>query len=646
MCGICGLVNVENDRPVDFYEVRAMADLLWHRGPDDEGYHVERRVGLGHRRLSIIDLDTGRQPIYNESEDVCVVFNGEIYNFQELRDWLETRGHRFYTRTDTEVLVHLFEEKGTESFRLLHGMFAFALWDRNEQALYLVRDRLGIKPLYVLRQNGRLAFASEMKAFLGLSDFAPEIDLATLPHYLTWMFTPAESTLLRGVRKLLPGHYLVVRNGRVEERRYYALEDDLEGEGRRPGLAELRHTLAESVRKRLIADVPVGAFLSGGIDSSVVVGLMTRIAEGPVETFSVGFQEEQFSELPYARLVAQALGTRHHELVVTAGDVRENLERAVYHRDEPLAYPSEVPTLLLAELASQRVKVVLSGEGGDELFAGYPKYVAERLAGWLRLVPSGLRRAFLESAAERLPFGARRLRILLANLARGDEAERWTSWFAAFDGRQRAALLSPAVLAETRADTVDLSRAILDRARGRSALDRHLFLDMHLWLPDNLLQKGDKMTMAASLEARVPLLDQDLVRLAFQMPGSLKVRGKTGKVALRRIAAEILPPEIQNRRKVGFTLPIGLWFRGEWADWVRETLTSQRALQRGLFRPEMVRRLVEEHQRGVVDRQRELWVLLNLEVWQKVFVDRTASRAGRAEATLAKRVLREGGVPQ
>jgi len=646
MCGICGLVNVETDRPVDFYEVRAMADLLWHRGPDDEGYHVERRVGLGHRRLSIIDLDTGRQPIYNETEDVCVVFNGEIYNFRELRDWLETKGHRFYTKTDTEVLVHLFEEKGTDGFRLLHGMFAFALWDRKEQALYLVRDRLGIKPLYVLRQKGRLAFASEIKAFLGLSDFVPEVDVATLPHYLTWMFTPAESTLLRGVRKLLPGHYLKVHGERVEERRYYALEDDLAGGGHRPGLAELRHTLAESVRRRLVADVPVGAFLSGGIDSSVVVGLMARIADRPVETFSVGFEEEGFSELPYARLVAEALGTQHHELVVTAQEVRENLERAVYHRDEPLAYPSEVPTLLLAELASQRVKVVLSGEGGDELFAGYPKHAAERLAGLLRVVPGGLRRTFLRAAAERLPFRARRLRILLANLARSDEAERWTSWFAAFDPELRAAVLNPSVLVEMDTDTVSLSRAILERARGGSALDRHLFLDMHLWLPDNLLQKGDKMTMAASLEARVPLLDQDLVQLAFRMPDGLKVRGWTGKVALRKIAAEILPPEIQNRKKVGFTLPIGLWFRGEWADWVADTLTSSRALQRGLFRPEMVRRLVEEHRRGAVDRQRELWVLLNLEIWHRVFVDRAAVDKPGYDTKREDSVLVHGGVIQ
>ncbi len=379
MCGICGQVNLTNRRPIEFAEIKTMAEMLVHRGPDEEGYHVEKDVGLGHRRLSIIDLSTGRQPIYSEDERVCVVFNGEVYNFQELRDWLERRGHVFYTRTDTEVIVHLYEEFGPDAFRRLRGMFAFALWDARKRELYLVRDRFGIKPLYYLEHRGRVYFASEIKALLPLREWTPELDLGTLPHYLTWMFTPGERTLFRGVRKLPPGGYarLVPDTGKLEVRRYYSL-DAMEEDGRSVSyyLGELRRTLAESVRLRMIADVPVGAFLSGGVDSSLVVALMARFADGPVHTFSVGFAEREFSELPYARLVAQHLGTVHHELTVDAEDVRSNAELAVFHRDEPLAYPSEVATLLLSQLASKHVKVVLSGEGGDELFGGDPKHVA------------------------------------------------------------------------------------------------------------------------------------------------------------------------------------------------------------------------------------------------------------------------------
>lgn len=622
MCGICGAINLSQGSRIEFGLVRAMADLLRHRGPDDEGYHVQPDVGLGHRRLSIIDLETGRQPIYSEDETVCVVFNGEIYNFRELRGWLERRGHAFYTRTDTETIVHLYEEFGPAAFQRLRGMFAFALWDGRRKELHLVRDRFGIKPLYVMEYGGRLYFASEIKAFLAVPGWNPDLDFEALYQYLTWMFTPGEATLFRGVRKVRPGSYLrIPLGGRPQEVIYYSL-----GAGAENGfpdhyyLDELRKTLVESIRMRMVADVPVGAFLSGGVDSSLVTAVMASLADGPLHTFSVGFAEEDFNELPYARMVAEYLGTQHHEAVVGAEDVREHAREAIYYRDEPLAYPSEVPTLLLSRLAARYVKVVLSGEGGDELFAGYPKYIAEGYGRWLSVLPDRLRRGLLGTAARRLPFAARRLQIALNSLALSDPAARWTRWFAAFDEEAKQDLISVSSGLQPR-PSWERTRQMLATAPFDDDLRRHLWLDVQWWLPDNLLQKGDKMSMAASLEARVPLLDQELVELAFSMPGHMKVKGQRTKIALRRLLGEVLPPEIRDRKKVGFALPIGRWFRNEWRNWARELLTSCRTRQRGFFRPAAVEKILREHERGVVDRQRELWVLVNFELWCRLFLD-------------------------
>ncbi len=621
MCGICGVVG-HIDEPL----LRRMTRTMVHRGPDDEGLYLGEGVGLGVRRLSIIDLAGGRQPIANEDGTIRVVFNGEIYNYQNLRDRLEKQGHRFTTKSDTEVLVHLYEEYGDAGVHLLRGMFAYALWDTRRRRLLLVRDRLGIKPLYYAEAGGSLLFASEAKALFVNPPLTPEVDLEALDLYLTFQYVPGPRTLFRGVRKLPPGHLLVMEKGRIEIRRYWDVVFE-EGE---PGIdlseaaEEFRHLFAEAVRLHLVSDVPVGALLSGGIDSSSVVGLMAEASPVPVQTFTVGFDMPgMHNELPDARLVARHFRTDHHEVVVTP-DAAELLPKLLWHLDEPIADPAALPTYHLCRFARQTVPVVLTGEGGDELLGGYPRYawfmVAKRLQ---RVLPAALRERVLLPLGRMFPASHRYRKALDDLLAERDDASRHARWIANFDDSLKARVVSPDVRAGLGGRAEALVGAYLNggSANPGDLVHRLIALDMHTWLVDDILTKMDKMSMATSVEARVPFLDHHLVEFVAALPVSLKIRTLGTKHLLRQSMRGFLPPHTLARRKHAFLVPVDQWLRGPLRDLLRETILAGRVKQRGWLDPAEVEAMVGAHMKGTVNHGQQLWNLLCLELWARVFLD-------------------------
>jgi len=618
MCGICGIFNFGTLEPVTREALKLATDAMAHRGPDDEGFHLDRELGLGNRRLSIIDLPGGHQPLANEDQSVWITFNGEIYNYRELKPQLESRGHRFRTASDTETFVHLYEDFGAAAVDHLRGMFALALWDSRRRRLVLARDRLGVKPLFYRLEPGRLFFASELRALRELSEHASapqplEVDPQSVYDLFGFRYVPAPHTLYRGVQKLLPGHFLVADANGARITPYWDVPGE-EDEARPPAelARQVLDLLRESVRLRLIADVPLGVFLSGGTDSSAVVALMSELGARPVRTFSVGFAEAEYSELPYARRVAQRFSTEHHELVVKPEDLTEDLPRLIAFRGEPVAEPTDVALYRIARLASQSVKVVLAGEGGDELFAGYPKYAADRLAGVVSALPEEVTRTL----AQWLPYRQRRASLALEALSIRDEAERSATWFASFSRAEREALFAPDFLAQVDpAHPARVFAGYLERVRDRSPLKRMLYADLKVWLPDNLLLRGDQMTMAASIEERVPFLDHKLVELAARIPGRVLTRAFRTKALLKRALEPCLPPEILRRRKVGFAVPVGPWFRGSLKSLVADLVLSPEARARGYFNAANMEGFVREHFDGVRDRQKQLWALVNFELW-------------------------------
>lgn len=617
MCGISGIFNFGTLAPADAASLKRSADAMRHRGPDDEGFHLDRELGLGNRRLSIIDLPGGHQPLSNEDETVWITFNGEIYNYRELRPGLEARGHRFRTAADTETIVHLYEELGTGCLEQLRGMFAFALWDASERRLFLARDRLGVKPLFYREEQGRLVFASEMRALRELSNAPLEIDPQSIYDFFGFRYIPAPGTFYRGVQKLLPGHFLVVDRNGIRSECYWDVPAEI-AEKENGSVGELSEQvielLRESVRLRLISDVPLGVFLSGGTDSSALVALMAQLNARPLRTFSVGFEERGYSELPRARIVADLCKSEHHELVLHPADLGEELPRLVAFRDEPVAEPTDVALFRIARLASESVKVVLAGEGGDELFAGYPKYAADRLAGLVSALPQEV----IRTIVRRLPYHRRRAKLALEALSIKDEAERSATWFASFSKQERDALFSPDLLAQVDgAHPARVFAKYLDKARDRSPLKRMLYADLKVWLPDNLLLRGDLMTMAASIEERVPFLDHKLVEFAARIPTRLLTRGFRTKVLLRRALRPLLPAQILSGPKVGFTVPIGPWFREPLKSLVADLVLSPTALSGGYFNKAAMEQFVREHFHGVRDRQKQLWALVNFELWRR-----------------------------
>jgi len=615
MCGICGIYNFGTRAPADGAALKRATDAMAHRGPDDEGFYLQGEVALGNRRLSIIDLPGGHQPISNEDKTIWITFNGEIYNYRELRADLLKRGHEFRTSSDTEAIVHLYEEYDLACLDRLRGMFAFALWDARKQRLLLVRDRLGIKPVFYRLEPGALVFASESRALRELAEKPLEVDPQSVYDFFAFRYIPAPRTFYRGVEKLLPGHFLIADSSGVHTRAYW----DIPGEEDPPRPAkevadELVAQLRESVRLRLVADVPLGVFLSGGTDSSAVVALMTELEAHPLRTFSVGFEEPEYSELPYARAVAQRFATEHHELIVRPEQLSSELPRLAAFRNEPVAEPTDVALYLLSRLAADSVKVVLAGEGGDELFAGYPKYAADPFATLVSALPQGLTHALIR----RLPYRQRRAKIALEALSIRDAAERSATWFASFSREERQKLFAPEFLAQVDpTHPAQVFESYLQKQRQATPLKQMLYADLKVWLPDNLLLRGDLMTMAASIEERVPFLDHKLVEFAARVPTKLLTQGFRTKALLKRAFERFLPRQILYRRKVGFAVPVGEWFRGPLKSFVADLVLSSDARSRGYFNPTSMETFLREHFDGICDRQKQLWALVNFELWRR-----------------------------
>ena len=589
MCGIAGAVWNEASKTVEPATLRRMIDVLCHRGPDGEGTYCGTGVALGHRRLAIIDVAGGQQPLSNEDGSVWVVFNGEIYNFRDLRQRLETAGHHFRTQSDTEVLVHLYEDEGPGLLPLLNGMFALAIWDAKRQQLLLARDRLGKKPLAYRHEPGRLLFGSELKALLQVPDVPREIDPLALDEYLTYQYVPHPRTIFRGIAKLPPGHCAVWRDGRLEVRPYW--QPDFNAEEEQPAAdyaRQLRELLTSSVEMRLQSEVPLGAFLSGGIDSTIIVGLMSQLLREPVRTFSIGFPIPEFDETHYARAAAERFGTIHEEFQVRP-DAMEILPRLVWHYDEPFADSSAVPTWYVSQLTRQYVTVALTGDGGDELFAGYPRYRAVWLAEGLDRLPGIVRRLCAGGYWQRLPSGtrqksfSRRWKRFVEMLNR-PPAERYLEWIAIFGEARRVALYSDALAAALPdAEPARFLTAAMERGNRRDAVTAVSLADLVTYLPGDLMTKVDIASMAHGLECRQPFLDYRVVELAARMPGRWKFRHGRGKRILRQAFGDLLPTTIQRRPKMGFGVPLDHWFRHELKDYVRQVLLDRRTLTARLF---------------------------------------------------------------
>jgi asparagine synthase (glutamine-hydrolysing) len=603
-----------------------MTDVIRHRGPDDEGVWVEGPVGLGSRRLAIIDLSPrARQPLTNEDGTLHIVFNGEVYNFQSLRADLERRGHAFGSDGDAETVLHLYEEEGVECLERLRGMFAFALWDAPRRTLFLARDRLGKKPL-VYHDDGRaFHFASEAKAILADPRVLREADPDAVHDYLAFGYVPSPDSAFRGFRKLPPAHYALVRDGAVSVHRYWSLRYGAKRREPEAALAEeLDALLAESVRLRLISDVPLGALLSGGIDSSAVVAMMRRHVSGPVRTFSIGFDQPEYDELAYARDVARRFETEHHELVVKP-DAAAVLPRLVWHYNEPFADSSALPSFYLCEMARGFVTVALNGDGGDESFAGYDRYLAAVLASGFDRVPGPVRRLGLRLAGL-LPGGAPkspgvRLRRFAEALALPPR-RRYGRWITLFRPRDTAALYAAEFARRVGGrDPLDRLEAAYQASDAPSLVEAVMHADVQLYLPDDLLVKMDIASMANSLEVRSPLLDHRLVEFAASLPRSLKLRRLTQKYLLKRVMAGTLPDRVLRRRKMGFGVPIDHWFRHELREMAYDVLLDARARARGYFQPEAVRRYLDEHAQGRASHHARLWSLLFLELWHRTYID-------------------------
>ena len=630
MCGIAGVYDYTASGTNDVAFLSAMLEAMIHRGPDDEGTHYERGLSLGARRLSIIDVDGGHQPIANEDGSILVVSNGEIYNFRALRERLVSRGHHMRTDCDTEVIVHLYEEHGDDCVAHLRGMFAFAIWDSRRCRLLVARDRIGIKPLYWMDDGRRLAFASEIKSLLECPSVHPDVNFKALAAMLTLKYVPTPLTMFENVHSLPPGHLMVIDESGVRLRQWWDLEFEsastttgavnLESE-----VGRLRELLQDVVRSHMMSDVPYGAFLSGGIDSSTIVALMSEELDRPVTTFAAGYSGSgsEVSELHYARLVADRYETDHHEVIVGASDLVELAEKIIWHLDEPLADDACLPNYMVARKARDHVKMVLTGEGGDELFSGYARYVAElQLRRVAAVVPVKIRSALARSARARR--GEARWQVAANALAQTGQAARLAAYTPMLmQERLRALATGPLAAAARELDLQELMGGHLVRTTAPDTVSRMMYFDFQHWLPDYLLLRGDKTSMAASVEARVPLLDHVLAEHAASLPPSLKMHGagRIRKYLLREVARPLLPEPILSRPKKGFPVPLGTWFRGGAREFCHDLLGVEAVTRRGLFSPPRVAQLLREHDSGTADHGSVLWGLLSVELWHRRFID-------------------------
>ncbi|MBN8279077.1 MAG: asparagine synthase (glutamine-hydrolyzing) [Gammaproteobacteria bacterium] len=633
MCGIYGEIALPGGVPPDREVLRAMGRAIVHRGPDDDGLHVDSEAAIGLRRLSIIDVATGHQPIANEDGTVVVVCNGEIYNFRELRQRLTAAGHRFRTGSDVEVIVHLYEEHGDDFVGHLRGMFGFALWDATRRRLVVGRDRLGIKPVYFARLGGRIAFSSEAKAILARPDYTPSLDEAALRQFLSLGYLPAPHSMFGGIRKLMPGSVLVVEGDRIDERAYWTFGVQPEpGRDEASWIEEIRTALADSIESQMVSDVPIGAFLSGGIDSSTIVAHMARFSAQPVKTYAIGYSGSTgaalYNELDHARRIAARYGTDHHEIEVQPA-VIGLLPGLVWHMDEPTSDSALITSSLVSEFARRDVKVILSGVGGDELFGGYDRYQLPHLVGQFRRIPGPLRRGLLNPLLEALPV-ARHTRLLnllraarkVALVADKDSVERYQEVMEVFSAADLAELL-PGGSATAR----PVLTTVLERYLGHAELDQMMAADLGTQLPDDLLLLTDKVSMAHSLECRVPLLDERLVDLAARLPASLRVRGRQTRYILKKALAGILPPETLQRPKRGFGAPFGAWFAHELAPVTDEVLGPRGLQRRGLMNPRAIDGLIADHRARKADHTDHLVALTTLEIWCRLHLDRESPAA-------------------
>lgn len=633
MCGITGVMEFKGDARVYPENLLTMCDAMVHRGPDDAGVYTDGPVGIAMRRLSIVDLNTGHQPISNEDGTVWIVFNGEIYNHAVLREKLQSLSHEYRTRSDTETIIHLYEEYGPECVQYLRGMFAFAIWDSRRRRLFVARDRLGIKPLYYQVTSERIIFGSEIKVIRAFPGDAAQFDRAILPEYLAFGYLSGELTFYAGIRKLMPGHWMEVDpDGNIRIERYWDLPA-VEGERLHTEnyyIKTYRQMLEEAVSSHLMSDVPLGVFLSGGVDSSAVAALMTKIRNRPVETFSVGYTEDAFSELPYARVVAHHLQSLHHEVLVSRQDFFNTLPHLIWHEDEPIVWPSSVPLYFVAQLARRHVKVVLTGEGADETLAGYTRYAFTlKNAAWDRvyrqIIPGVVRSTIRNSIANSALIGAT-VRRKLSHTFLARNGTSWASFyfdnfFSAFSESDQDRLLAPAVLKLSTGGTAYRSAMEYWAHASGEMLHRLLYTDIKTYLVE-LLMKQDNMSMAASIESRVPFLDHPLVEFASNIPQKLQLGGFAGKRILKKAVEDLLPHSILYRPKLGFPTPWSRWLAGPQLEEIRKLLLETRTVERDLFDRSAVERLFEEHRSGYRDHGDRIWRLLNLELWQRVCLEK------------------------
>lgn len=621
MCGIVGVFNYGNNKPIERNILQKMCDAIKHRGPDDEGFYPISNIGLGIRRLAIIDLETGHQPIHNEDKTLWIVLNGEIYNFLDLRKELEEK-HTFYTKTDAEVILHLYEEYGEKCVLYLRGMFAFAVWDEKKQKLFIAKDRLGKKPLYYTTQNGTFIFASEIKSILEYLNKIPEIDCESIDLFLTYQYIPSPRTIFKNIRSLLPAHTLFCDgSGIIKIQKYWELSfKEKINLSFSDAALRIKDILTEATRLRMLSDVPLGAFLSGGHDSSIIVGLMSHLSHKPVKTFSIGFEEEEFSELKYARIVAKHFSCEHNEFIIRPNYV-EILPKLVWHYGQPFADPSALPSYFVARETRKYVKVALNGDGGDENFCGYLRYKAIKLSSVLPFQVLG--KSFYKKLGSLLPAtGKLRYFNRFISVLGYPPSMRNLLWHSYFTAEQKDFIYTDFMRSQIKNDAYNYLVGTFENAPACNLIDRVSFTDIMTYLPECLLVKMDIASMANSLESRSPFLDHKLIEFTASLPPEWKIRGFETKYILKYAFKDLLPREILGRKKQGFGIPVDRWFRQEWQGYFREVVLSQKALSRGYFQTDAIEQLFEEHIRGKKDNGYRLWALLVLELWHRVYIDR------------------------
>jgi len=624
MCGICGFIRDSGLESCDLETLKKMNQAIYHRGPDDEGYFVEHNVALGVRRLSIIDLFRGHQPIYNENGMILIIFNGEIYDFKELRINLEKRGHRFSTNTNTEVIVHLYEDFGFDCLKKLNGMFAFAIYDKTEDLLFIARDRLGIKPLHYCFDGKVLVFGSELKSLLQFPGLRREIDLKSLNKYLTFEYVPAPYTIYKDIYKLQPGHYLIFKNGRLLIKRYWNLSyKDKPIRSKDECIEKLKWYIDDSVRKRMISDVPLGTFLSGGIDSSLITAFMTRQSSQKVKTFSVSFDDKSFDESRYARQISSFLETEHYEEKLTPKMLLDLVPQIMNVLDEPFADVSVIPTYLLSKFTRKNVTVALSGDGGDEVFAGYPTYQAHKMARYFPKMAYGIAKGvvnWLPVSDDNITFDFKAKKFV-SGIPYTPEI-RNQIWLGSFEPFQKTKLFSAEVKKYLKGDSeFDILFRSLRDCDADNYLEKVLWLDMHFYLQDNMLVKVDRTSMANSLEVRVPYLDHRLVEFACGLPANMKLNGLTTKYILKKTAKEMLPNEIIHRTKKGFGVPVARWIKDELKDFILDILDEKKIKREGVFNPKFIGDLLEDHFNGTKDNRKLIWTLVVFELWRTNWIE-------------------------